>query len=76
MATLDTADKNQLILIRKAALYLRDKLLEMDRDGPLVKLINREIAIIDDELGRRKAVVSQKTRETHKVDTVQKNNPI
>lgn len=77
MATLQSADKNQLILIRKAALYLRDKLLEVDRDGPLVKLINREVTIIDEELTRRKTLAAKQTQETAKIDsTVQPNkNP-
>lgn len=73
MATLQTADKNQLILVRKAALYLRDKLLEVDRDGPLIKLINREVTIIDEELNRRKALAMQQTQEIAKLNAQSKS---
>ena len=66
MTTLHTADKNDLILIRKAAIYLRDKLLRIDRDGPLVKLLNREIDIITDELAHRKT--TSQTQEAPRVE--------
>jgi len=68
MPTIQSADKDDLVLIRKAAIYLRDKLLRVDRDGPLVKLLNREIDVITDELSSRKS--NAQTQEAPRVDHV------
>ena len=66
MSNLQETSKNELVLIRKAALYLRDKLLMIERDGPLVKLLNREIDLITDELAQRNTTAQ--TQEAPRVD--------
>jgi hypothetical protein len=54
MGDLKNVHHNELEITHKAALFLRDKLLTIDRDGPLVKLLTREINLINDEMSRRR----------------------
>lgn len=53
MSDVRLIEQGELELMKKAAVYLRDKLLSADRDGPLVKLLHREIEVYNDELSRR-----------------------
>lgn len=53
MSDIKLIEQGELELMKKAAVYLRDKLLSADRDGPLVKLLHREIEVYNDELSRR-----------------------
>jgi len=62
MTTIDQISQDDLILIRDTAITLRDKLMRLERDGPLVKLLHREILLINDELAAR--VASQREDET------------
>jgi hypothetical protein len=41
-------------LIVKAAIFLRDKLSDVGRDGPLEKLLSREIELINGEISFRR----------------------
>lgn len=62
MTTIDQISQDDLILIRDTAITLRDKLMRLERDGPLVKLLHREILLINDELAAH--VASQREDET------------
>jgi len=53
MSELSEIEQQELELLTKASIFLREKLLSHGRNGPLVKLLNREIDIFSDELGDR-----------------------
>lgn len=53
MTNITSVKQSELDVMLKASLFLRDKLLRNGRNGPLVKLLTREIDVFNDELDRR-----------------------
>lgn len=53
MTKITSVKQSELDVMLKASLYLREKLLKNGRNGPLVKLLTREIDVFNDELDRR-----------------------
>jgi hypothetical protein len=54
MSNLEHINLKDLELIVKAAIFLRDKLSDVGRDGPLEKLLSREIELINGEISFRR----------------------
>jgi hypothetical protein len=54
MSNLEHINQKDLELIVKAAIFLRDKLSDVGRDGPLEKLLSREIELINGEISFRR----------------------
>lgn len=63
MITINQISQDDLLVIRDTAVTLRDKLLRLERDGPLVKLLHREILLINDELALRAANAREANKE-------------
>jgi len=60
--------QSELEVMLKASIYLRQKLLNNDRNGPLVKLLTREIDLFKDEVSRRRDII--KTQNTKQIRAV------
>ena len=54
MNNVSDIETKELEIIAKGAIFLRDKLADVGRDGPLVKLLSREIELVNVELAKRK----------------------
>jgi hypothetical protein len=54
MSNLEHINQKDLELIVKAAIFLRDKLSDVERAGPLEKLLSREIELINAEISFRR----------------------
>lgn len=66
MTTIDQISQDDLLLIRDTSVTLRDKLMQLEREGPLLKLLHREILLINDELAARAAQPASKTQQPEK----------
>lgn len=64
MSDLTHIDQDELELLTRASIYLRDKLIANKRQGPLVKLLTREIDLYSDELSARIKAEDAKLRKT------------
>lgn len=53
MAELNNVNQQDLKIVYRSAVYLREKLESMGRNGPLIKLLDREISMIKREFERR-----------------------
>ena len=67
MSDITVIKQSELEVMLKASIYLRQKLLNNDRNGPLVKLLTREIDLFNDEVSRRRDIIKTQTAKQVKV---------
>ena len=65
MASLSDLTRNDLRIMYRSAIYLKSRLERAGREGPLLKLLEREIDLIKIELEERRKIEEERRRQAN-----------